>query len=153
MACTSLRISIDVSQTARQYVDAVLTRLVQHLVALVKNEMLQVGKSQMPITDKGVNTTGGAHDDVGVCFLVAEELDILLDWGSAVEYADLDVGQELCEAIVFVADLVCQLACVTHNQDGSNAGLWLLVHLLQRGEDKHGRLSETRLGLAKDIVS
>jgi len=131
----------------------VLTGLVQHLVALIEDEVLQVGKAEMPIADEGVDTTGSTDDDVRVSVLVAKELDVLLNGSSSVEDTNLDVRQELGEAVVLVADLVGQLASVAHDQDSGGTGLGLLVHLLEGCENEDGSLSETRLGLAEDIVS
>lgn len=115
--------------------------------------MLQAGEAEMLVADEGVDSTGGADDDVRVSVLVAEEFDVLLDGSSSVEDTDLDVGQELGEAVVLIADLVGQLAGVAHDQDGRNTCLRLLVHLLEGCENEDGGLSETGLGLAKDIVS
>lgn len=115
--------------------------------------MLQVGKAEMPIADEGVDTTGSTDDDVRVSVLVAKELDVLLNGSSSVEDTNLDVRQELGEAVVFVADLVGQLAGVAHDQDSGSTGFGLLVHLLEGCENEDGSLSETRLGLAEDIVS
>jgi hypothetical protein len=42
---------------------------------------------------------------------------------------------------------------VAHDQNGGDAELGLLFHLLEGGEDEDGCLSETGLGLAEDIVS
>ena len=129
------------------------TRLVQHLVALVKNEVLQVGKTKVLVTHESIDTTRSANDDVGVRLLVAEKLDIFGDGCTSIEDTDLDIWKELGEAVVFVPDLICQLASVAHYQDGSDTGLGLLFHLLQGCEDEDGGLSETGLGLAEDIVS
>jgi hypothetical protein len=134
-------------------IKGVRTWLIQHLVTLVEDEMLQVRKTQVPITHKRVNTTRGTDDDVRVCILVAEELDVFLNWSSTVEDADLHIGQELGEAVILVPDLVGQLTGVTHDQDGCNTRLRLLVHLLKGGEDEDGGFSETRLGLAENVVS
>jgi hypothetical protein len=115
--------------------------------------VLQVGEAEMPVADEGVDTTGGTHNDVRVSVLVAEELDVLLNGSSSIEDTDLDVRQELGETVVLIADLVGQLAGVAHDQNGRNTWLRLLVHLLEGCENEDGSLSETGLGLAKDIVS
>ena len=89
--------------------------LVQHLVALIEDEVLQAGETKVPVTDEGVDTSRGADDDVRVGILVTEELDVLRNWGSAVEDADLDIGQELGKSVVLVPDLVSQLTGVAHD--------------------------------------
>jgi hypothetical protein len=131
----------------------ILTRLVQHLVALIEDEVLQVGKAKMSITNEGVDTTGSTDNDVGVGLLVAKKLDVLLNGSSSVKDTNLDVRQELSKAVVLVADLVGQLASVAHYQDSGGTGFGLLVHLLEGCENEDRGLSETGLGLAKDIVS
>lgn len=77
--------------------------------------MLQVRKTKMPVTDERVDTTGCTDDDVRMGVLVAEDLDVLLHGCATVEDADLDIGQELGEAVVLVTDLVRQLASMAHN--------------------------------------
>lgn len=92
-----------------------LTRLVKHLVALVQDKVLQIGKTEVLVANKGVDATGCSDNDVGVRVLVAKELNVLLYGGSSVEDTDLDVGQELGKAVVLVADLVGQLTGVAHD--------------------------------------
>ena len=92
-----------------------LTRLIKHLVALIENKVLQVGKTEVLVANKGVDATGRSDNDVGVGVLVAKELNVLLYRGSSIEDTDLDVGQELGETIVLVADLVGQLTSVAHD--------------------------------------
>ena len=115
--------------------------------------MLEVGETQMPITDKSIDATRCTDDDMGVGLLVAEELDILLYGCSTVEDTNLDVGQEFGETVVFVPDLVGQLTSVAHYQNRGDAGFGLFIHLLQCSEDKDSRLSETGLGLAENVVT
>jgi hypothetical protein len=131
----------------------VLTWLVQHLVTFIEDEVLQACKSELLVTNKGVNTSWCAHNDVGVGVLVGQDVDVLLDRGTTVEHGDADVRQELGKAVVLVLDLESQLTGVAHDQDSRGARLRLLVHLLEGGQHEDGRLSETRLGLAKHVVS
>jgi len=130
-----------------------LTRLVEHLVTLIENKVLEVSKTEMPVTHESVDTTRRSDDNVRVSILVTKELDILLHGCASVEHTNPNIGQELGEAVVLVADLVGQLTGVAHDEDGCSAGLWLLVHLLESGEHEDGGLSETGLCLAEDIVS
>jgi hypothetical protein len=132
---------------------SVLTRLVKHLVTLVENEVLQVGQAEMPVADERVDTSGCTDNDVRVGVLVAEELDVLLNGCSTVEDTDLNIGQELGETVVLVPDLVGQLTSVAHDQYRSDTRLGLLIHLLKSSKDEDGCLSETRLGLAKNVVT
>jgi hypothetical protein len=145
--------SLDVLGRVEQVLDGVLTRLVKHLVTLVENKVLQVGEAEMPVTDERIDTSRCTNDDVRVRILVAEELDVLLNGCSTVEDTDLYVRQELGETVVLVPDLVGELTGVAHNQNRSDTGLRLLVHLLEGSEDEDGCLSETRLGLAENVVA
>lgn len=153
MDCTSLRISAYLLVIIACRGILLLTGLVQHLVALIEDEVLQVGKAEVPIADKSIDTTGCTNYDVRVGLLVAEELNVLLNGCSTVEDTDLDVGQELGETVVLVPDLVGQLTSMAHDQDRGDTRLGLLIHLLQSSEDEDGCLSETGLGLAENIVT
>ena len=130
-----------------------LTGLVQHLVALVEDEALDIAEAELLVSDEGVQTTRSCDDDVRVSLLVGEELDVLLHGSTTVEDGGLDIGHVLCESGVFVLDLVGELTSVAHDQNSGNARLRLLVHLLESCENEDGSLSETGLGLAEDIVS
>ena len=129
------------------------TGLVKHLIALIKDEVLQIGKAEVPVADESVDTAGGTNNNVGVSVLVGKKLDVRLDGCSAVEDTDPDIGQELGETVVLVPDLVGQLTSVAHDQNRGDTRLGLLVHLLQGGEDEDGCLSETGLGLAENVVT
>jgi hypothetical protein len=127
------------------------TNLIEHLVALVQNEVVNVGEPKLLVADQGVQTARSPDNDVRVGVLVGEDFVVLLDRGAAVEHRRLDGGHVLCESGVLVADLVRQLAGVAHDQNRRLAGDRL--YLLQTGEHKDGRLSETALGLAHHIGS
>ena len=133
--------------------ERVLTWLVQHLVALIEDEVLQARETEFLVTNKGIDTSRCAHNDVRVGVLVGQDFNVLLDWGTAVEDGDADVRQELGEAVVLILDLESQLTGVAHDQDSRSARLRLLVHLLEGGQHEDGCLSETRLGLAEHVVS
>lgn len=149
---TSLRMSERVS-SIQMTCTASLTRLIQHLVTLVENEVLQIGEAEMTITDKRIDTTGRSNDDMGVSVLVGKQLDVFLDGCTSVENANLDIRQELGEAVVLIPDLVRQLTGVAHDQDSRYARLWLLVHLLEGCQHEDGCFTKTGLGLAQDIVT
>lgn len=118
-----------------------LTGLVEHLIALIENEVLEVGKAKLLVTDKSVNATGCTDDDVRVRVLVREDIDILLDWSTAIEDGYSNIREELREAVVLILDLVSQLTGVAHDQDRGRSGLRLFIHLLQCSEDEDGCLS------------
>ena len=126
-----------------------LTDLVQHLVTFIENKNLDAAKTQVLVADEGVQSTGCSNDDVWVGLLVLEKLGILYDGGSTVEDCGLHIWHILAETSVFVLDLVRKFSGMAHDEDGGFAGD--RFHLLEGGEDEHCSLTETRLGLAKDI--
>jgi hypothetical protein len=126
-------------------------RLVEHLVAFIKNENADTAKSEGLVADESLKTSGGTDNDVGASVLVLQGLHVGLDGSTTVEDASLDVGHVLAETVVLVANLVGELTSVAHDHDGNLAVDGL--DLLQGGQDEHGRLSETRLGLADDVAT
>jgi hypothetical protein len=128
-----------------------LTNLVQHLVTLVKNEMTNASKPKLLVANKRIKPSGSCDNDVRMCILVVENLDILLDRRATVKDHGLDVWHILGESDVLVTNLIRQFARVAHDEDRCLAGD--RFELLKRGEDKDGRLSETRFGLADYISS
>lgn len=126
-----------------------LTNLVKHLVALIEDKGLDVAQRKLLVADQRVQTTGSGDNDVGVSLLVGQELDILLQRDTTEEDGSLDIGQVLGETGVLVLDLVGQLAGVAHNQDRTLARDGL--QLVEGGQDEDRSLTETGLGLAKNI--
>jgi len=127
------------------------TNLIQHLIALIKDEDLDIPKPKFLLSDQGVQSAGCRNDDVGVGVLISQGFDILLHRRSAVEDCRLDLRKVLAEACVLILNLVCQLAGVAHNKDGALARYWL--DLLERREDEDCSLPKPGLGLAKNIRS
>ena len=105
----------------------------------------------MLVSHESVQSTWSSNNDMWVSLLVLEELGVLDDRSSSVEDTDLDVRQELGKAVVFVADLVGQLAGVAHDQHRALAVDRL--DLLKSGQDENGSFTKTRLGLTKDVGS
>lgn len=126
-----------------------LTRLIEHLVALIEDEVTDAAEAKGLIAHKGFETPGSTNDDVGAVVLVLEGLDIVLDGHSTVENAGLDVGQVLAEPVVLIANLVGQFTSVAHNDNRDLAIDWL--YLLKSGEHEDSSLTQTGLGLADDI--
>lgn len=127
------------------------TDLVEHLVALVEDEAVDTAKAKVLVTHESIQTTRGADNDVRVCLLVLENVDVLLDRGATVEDRSLHIGQVLAEARVLILDLERQLAGVAEDQDRGLASDRL--DLLKGGQDEDSGLSETGLGLADQISS
>lgn len=128
-----------------------LTDLVKHLVALIQDEDTDATQAQELVADQSVKPARGTDNDMRVGILVLQDLGVLLDGGTSVEYAGLDVGHVLRESVVLIANLECQLTGVAHDQNGAFAGDRL--HLLQSGEDENSSLSKTRLRLANDVTA
>lgn len=131
------------------YKDASHTDLVKHLVTLVKNKGLDIAQRQVLVANKGIQTTGGSHNDVGVGLLVGQKLNVLGNGSTTVEHGGLDIREVLGETSVLVLDLVGQFTSVAHDEDGALARNWL--QLMKGGQNEDRGLSETRLGLAENI--
>lgn len=128
-----------------------LTRLVEHLVALVKYEDTNTAETKGLVAHEGLETAGGTDDDVGTGILVLQCLHIRLDGSTAVEDTSLDVRHVLAETVVLIANLVGQLSSVAHNNDRDLAVDGL--NLLQSSKNKDCGLSQSGLGLADNISS
>ncbi len=83
--------------------------------------------------------------------LVLENLGVLLDRSSTVEYGGLHIGHILAESCVFVLDLVCKLSGMAHDENGGFTVNGL--NLLETGKDENGGFTKTRFGLAENIGS
>ena len=121
------------------------TDLVKHLVALIKNERLDVSQVQVLIADQCIETAWRADNDVGCRVLVLEGLDVGSHGCAPEEDLSLDIWQVLAESGIFVLDLVGQFSSVTHYQDGTFSRNRL--ELVKCGEDEDSSLTKTRLGL------
>src|ERR1700761_6233865 len=126
-----------------------LTKLFQHFVALIENEVLHVLRVQDFVPRQGVQSARGGNDDVGAPGFVAQRLRILHDWRSSIERADAYVGHVFREARVLVLDLERKFARVAEDNDGDLAVDRL--ELLQCREDKDSSLSVSGLCLAEDV--
>lgn len=113
--------------------------------------MLNVLEVEGLLLDEGEDTAGGSDQDVRAELLVAENILISLNGGTTIEDLRANLGQVLAEAGVLVLDLEGQLAGVAedNNRDLTRDSL----DLLERGEDKDGSLTHTRLSLAENIHS
>lgn len=128
-----------------------LTELLEHLVALIKDEMFDVLRIENLVASEGVEATWSCDDNVRALGLVPQGLGIFGDGHASVECRDADIGHVLGEATVLVFDLEGKFARVTENDDGH-----FPIHgleLLQRRKHENSRLSVTRLCLAQDIHS
>jgi hypothetical protein len=101
------------------------------------------------IADKGIQSTGGSHNDVREGVLVLEELDIFLDGCTAIEDGSLHIRQILAEPGIFVLDLIRQFSSVTHHQHRAFARNGL--QLMKSSQDEDSSLTETRFGLAENV--
>jgi len=113
--------------------------LLQHLIALVQYEPLQVVQLQLLLLQQLQHPARRAHHYVG--HLALQQLAVLRDGDAAEEHLHLHVRQVLGEAEVLLADLIGQLAGVAEDE-----GVHLAFdgyELLQRGEDEHCGLCST----------
>lgn len=127
------------------------TNALKHLVALVEHEHPDATKTQVLVANKGVQTTRGTDDNVGVGLRAAEDGNVLGDLSTTVEDAGADLGHVLGETVVLVANLEGQLTSVAQNEDGALAVDGL--DLLKGRQHENGRLTGTGLGLADDVTA
>ena len=57
---------------------------IKHFVALVKDEMFQIGGLKVPATDKSEDASWCSNYDSG--WIVLQSFDVLLDWLSSVHH-------------------------------------------------------------------
>lgn len=127
------------------------TNLVKHLVALVQHEDADATKTQKLVPDESIQTAWGADNDVRMGLLVAQNFGVLLDGGTAIEHAGLDLRHILGESVVLVADLEGQLSGVAHHKHRTLACNRL--DLLKRRKNEDGSFAQTRFSLANDVAS
>ncbi len=125
-----------------------LTKLFEHFVALIQNEVLDTLCVETLVPSECVQTARGGDDDMGALGGL-EEFLILLNGSSAIEDDSADIGHVLGESEVLVADLEGEFAGVAEYDDGDPVFCW--VELLEGGEDEDCGLSMTRFGLTEDV--
>lgn len=121
----------------------------QDLVTLINDEGLDVVQTDTLLLDKSVQSTWSGNDNVRTGLLVLQLLQVSGHWSTTVEDLGLDIRHVLGETSVLVTDLVGQLSGVTDDQSGDLTWNW--VQLLQSGQDEHGSLTQTRLGLTQNV--
>lgn len=126
-----------------------LTKLLEHFVTLIENEVLDVLSIQHLVPRESVETSRCGDNDVRALRLVTKKLRVLGDWGSSVEGADPDIRHVLGETRVLVLDLERELPSVAEHQNGHLAVDRL--ELLKSREDENGGFTVTGLCLAKNI--
>lgn len=92
-------------------------------------------------------STGSTNHNVWA--VGAQRLLILPHANATKEDGRLDGRHVFAKAVVFLLDLIRQLPCVAHDEHPNLPVHWF--HLLERGEDKHGRLAHAALRLAQNI--
>jgi len=121
----------------------------EHLIALIEDEVLDVSDAEDLIADETIESTGRGDDDMRTGILVLDEFDVLVNRGAAVEDRGADVGHVLPEAGVFIADLEGEFAGVTEDEDRDFAVDGF--DLLEGGEDEDGGFAEAGFCLAEDV--
>lgn len=109
--------------------------------------MLKVLQVKLLVLDQSQDAAGRSDHNVRIHSL--QQFLVLLDGHSAEEHANLGGRHVLAEALVLLGDLEGQLSGVAHDEH-VNVILGGL-QLLERGQDEHGRLAHTGLGLAQNV--
>ena len=125
-----------------------LTDIVEQLVALVKDEHLQVLDGKSLFARQVKDTAWGANDDVG-SLIALEQLRMLLNGLATIDDLSADFLHELGESVELFLDLVSQLSGVAQNK--SAAGRGAFANALQDGDHEDRRLTHSRHGLAEHV--
>lgn len=126
-----------------------LTDLIQHLVALIENEVLDVSQRQSFVSDKSIETTWSSNNDIGVLLFVFQQFEVLCHWSTTIKDSSLHLRKVLAKSSVLVLNLICQLSSVAHYEDRAFSRYWLQG--VEGSKDEDGGLTQTRLCLAKDV--
>ena len=124
--------------------------LVEHLVALIENEHLQVVEGESFVVRESEDTTRSTNDDMGRLGAL-ENLLVFLDGDTTVENLSDDIRKVLGETSHLVLDLISKLTSVAHDESGG--GLGVLLELMKHREDEDGGLTHTGHSLANNIAT
>ena len=93
-----------------------LTKVSQHFVTLIKDEMLDVLEGECLSLGQSKQAAWSADNNVGAVLL--QNLLVLLDWHASKEDGNLHTVGILAEPLVLLADLEGQLTSVGHHEHG-----------------------------------
>jgi len=124
--------------------------VIKNLIALVKDEHLELVKVEGLAAGEGEDSSWGSNNDVWWSGSL-KHLLLTRGWGTSVDDLGSHILHELGKTIELSLDLVGQLLGVAENQ--SLAWLWVVSEALKDGEDKDGSLSHTRDSLAESVNS
>jgi hypothetical protein len=96
----------DVSIYRPKQTDTELTDLVQHFIAFIEHEALDIAERQLLLANQSVESTWGSDNNVRVRLLVTKEFDVLLHGRASVEDGRLDIRKVLAEPSVLIFDLI-----------------------------------------------
>ena len=85
----------------------------QHLVTLIQNEILDAVDPKIFISNKSIKSSGSRHNNMRTSLLILDQLDIFLDWSSAVKHRRSNFRHVLTEPGILVANLECQFSGMT----------------------------------------
>ena len=89
-------------------------KLVQHFVALVEDEVLQLAQVEVVATDQRQKATWSTYEDLRRILL--QLLDVLGDGLSTVHDINIYFRQVLSEPVILLLDLESQFSGVTHHK-------------------------------------
>mmetsp|Transcript_18569 Transcript_18569/g.74623 ORF Transcript_18569/g.74623 Transcript_18569/m.74623 type:complete len:339 (-) Transcript_18569:427-1443(-) len=124
-------------------------RHLQHLVALVKNEELDMREIQNLLLCQVKYSSGGPDNHMwSTC---GQHLLVLLQRDTAIDHSNFQVRHILRETLEFASNLIRKLSRMSKDYAAHSA--LLRLQLMQNSESENGRLPHPRLGLTKDISS
>jgi len=111
----------------------------QHVVTLIQDKVLEIGRVEVLAADECQNAAGCAHNNRRRVFL--ESSDVLGDRLATIHNLDRHFLLVVVsrKSIVFFFDLERELAGMTHDQHGEWLGVKL--ELVERAQNEHGSLA------------
>jgi len=85
----------------------------QHLVTLIQNEILDAVDPKILISNESIKSSRSRHNNMRTSLLILDQLDIFLDWSSAVKHRRSNFRHVLTEPGILVANLECQFSGMT----------------------------------------
>lgn len=99
------------------------TSCLEHLVALVENENLEISEIELLLFDQSENSSRGAHNNVrGLNSL--KDLNVVINGLSTVHDLSSELRQVLSKSGKFVLDLICKFTNMTKDQGRTWLGLF-----------------------------
>ncbi len=133
---------------AANFFEPILTDFIQHFVAFVENEDLQVWQVEVTLLDKLEDSSWCTDNDVRLLETL-EESDVITDGDTSIDNLSSDVWHLRLQSHKLLFDLICQLSVMAEHKCG--AGLGILGQLMQNSQNEDCCLAHTWFCLAQNV--